>query len=137
MISHPSFAKRMREYAEEGIRHFYFMMLQKDEVRLSLRACFFFVALPCEISYSSFRLCNLIIFLSLSTSMPPNEEVLVDSPTIRAIQIAMSPNGPLETTCGWASSQTGRSRKTKSLRSTITLTDMGSSSLICEYAPNF
>ena len=23
----------MREYAEEGIRHFYFMMLQKDEVR--------------------------------------------------------------------------------------------------------
>ena len=24
--------KRMREYAEEGIEHFYFMMLQKDEV---------------------------------------------------------------------------------------------------------
>jgi len=24
----------MREYAEEGIQHFYFMMLQKDEVRL-------------------------------------------------------------------------------------------------------
>ena len=23
----------MREYADEGIRHFYFMMLQKDEVR--------------------------------------------------------------------------------------------------------
>lgn len=23
----------MREYAEEGIQHFYFMMLQKDEVR--------------------------------------------------------------------------------------------------------
>ena len=23
----------MREYAEEGIEHFYFMMLQKDEVR--------------------------------------------------------------------------------------------------------
>jgi hypothetical protein len=22
----------MREYAEEGLRHFYFMMLQKDEV---------------------------------------------------------------------------------------------------------
>ncbi|THH13484.1 hypothetical protein EW146_g6736 [Bondarzewia mesenterica] len=31
VISHPSFVKRMREYAEEGIRHFYFMMLQKDE----------------------------------------------------------------------------------------------------------
>jgi len=24
--------KRMRQYAEEGIKHFYFMMLQKDEV---------------------------------------------------------------------------------------------------------
>lgn len=33
VVSQPSFAKRMREYAEEGIRHFYFMMLQKDEVR--------------------------------------------------------------------------------------------------------
>lgn len=31
VVSHPSFKKRMREYAEEGIRHFYFMMLQKDE----------------------------------------------------------------------------------------------------------
>lgn len=27
-----SFKKRMREYGQEGIRHFYFMMLQKDEV---------------------------------------------------------------------------------------------------------
>ena len=34
IVSHPSFTKRMREYAEEGIRHFYFMMLQKDEVNL-------------------------------------------------------------------------------------------------------
>jgi len=33
VVSNPSFVKRMREYAEEGIRHFYFMMLQKDEVR--------------------------------------------------------------------------------------------------------
>ncbi|KAF8438434.1 hypothetical protein L210DRAFT_3761363 [Boletus edulis BED1] len=31
VVSHPSFMKRMREYAEEGIKHFYFMMLQKDE----------------------------------------------------------------------------------------------------------
>ncbi|KAH7882045.1 hypothetical protein F5I97DRAFT_1817718 [Phlebopus sp. FC_14] len=31
VVSRPSFMKRMREYAEEGIRHFYFMMLQKDE----------------------------------------------------------------------------------------------------------
>ena len=33
VVSQPSFLKRMRQYAEEGIRHFYFMMLQKDEVR--------------------------------------------------------------------------------------------------------
>ncbi|KAI0313481.1 hypothetical protein OF83DRAFT_1210951 [Amylostereum chailletii] len=31
VVSNPSFVKRMREYAEEGIKHFYFMMLQKDE----------------------------------------------------------------------------------------------------------
>jgi hypothetical protein len=29
-----SFKKRMREYGQEGIRHFYFMMLQKDEVSM-------------------------------------------------------------------------------------------------------
>jgi [histone H3]-lysine36 N-trimethyltransferase len=32
VVSHPSFMKRMRDYAQEGIKHFYFMMLQKDEV---------------------------------------------------------------------------------------------------------
>jgi len=32
VVNPVSFKKRMREYAEEGIRHFYFMMLQKDEV---------------------------------------------------------------------------------------------------------
>lgn len=31
VVSNPSFIKRMREYAEDGIEHFYFMMLQKDE----------------------------------------------------------------------------------------------------------
>ena len=31
VVNPASFKKRMREYAEEGIRHFYFMMLQKDE----------------------------------------------------------------------------------------------------------
>lgn len=40
VVNPVSFKKRMRDYAEEGIRHFYFMMLQKDEVRLSLtRLC--------------------------------------------------------------------------------------------------
>ena len=41
VVSHPSFMKRMRDYAEEGIKHFYFMMLQKDEVRIPL---FFFAS---------------------------------------------------------------------------------------------
>ncbi|THH26928.1 hypothetical protein EUX98_g7264 [Antrodiella citrinella] len=31
VVNQSSFLKRMRLYAEEGIRHFYFMMLQKDE----------------------------------------------------------------------------------------------------------
>ena len=35
VVSQPTFLKRMRQYAEEGIRHFYFMMLQKDEVSYS------------------------------------------------------------------------------------------------------
>jgi len=30
------FTKRMKQYADEGIRHFYFMMLQKDEVSFIL-----------------------------------------------------------------------------------------------------
>jgi hypothetical protein len=32
VVTESSFMKRMRAYAAEGIRHFYFMMLQKDEV---------------------------------------------------------------------------------------------------------
>ncbi|RDB23612.1 Histone-lysine N-methyltransferase, H3 lysine-36 specific [Hypsizygus marmoreus] len=31
VVNPASFKKRMRDYAEEGIQHFYFMMLQKDE----------------------------------------------------------------------------------------------------------
>ncbi|KAJ6463484.1 histone methyltransferase [Mycena sanguinolenta] len=31
VVNPTSFKKRMRDYADEGIRHFYFMMLQKDE----------------------------------------------------------------------------------------------------------
>lgn len=33
VVNPTSFKKRMRDYALEGIQHFYFMMLQKDEVR--------------------------------------------------------------------------------------------------------
>lgn len=32
VVNPASFKKRMREYGQEGIQHFYFMMLQKDEV---------------------------------------------------------------------------------------------------------
>jgi len=32
VVSSPSMKKRMRDYGKEGIQHFYFMMLQKDEV---------------------------------------------------------------------------------------------------------
>ncbi|EKM52685.1 uncharacterized protein PHACADRAFT_211907 [Phanerochaete carnosa HHB-10118-sp] len=31
VVNHPSLLKRMRQYGEEGIQHFYFMALQKDE----------------------------------------------------------------------------------------------------------
>jgi hypothetical protein len=36
VVNPASFKKRMREYAAEDIQHFYFMMLQKDEVRHSI-----------------------------------------------------------------------------------------------------
>jgi hypothetical protein len=32
VVAPTKFKQRMRDYAEEGIKHFYFMMLQKDEV---------------------------------------------------------------------------------------------------------
>lgn len=32
VLDHKTFMKRMQAYAEEGIRHFYFMMLQREEV---------------------------------------------------------------------------------------------------------
>jgi len=32
VVKENTFRKRMAQYAEEGIRHFYFMMLQKEEV---------------------------------------------------------------------------------------------------------
>lgn len=34
VVAEKTFRKRMQQYAEEGIRHFYFMMLQKEEVSL-------------------------------------------------------------------------------------------------------
>jgi hypothetical protein len=40
VVNPASFKKRMREYAAEGIQHFYFMMLQKDEVRDTFIALF-------------------------------------------------------------------------------------------------
>jgi hypothetical protein len=68
VISQPSFIKRMREYAEEGIRHFYFMMLQKDEV------C---SVSQCDAVFSSTHLLSYLLQLN-STSMQPNAEASVD-----------------------------------------------------------
>lgn len=33
VVKEPEFLKRMGRYAQEGIRHFYFMMLQKEQVK--------------------------------------------------------------------------------------------------------
>jgi hypothetical protein len=32
VIAHNNFVRRLRDYSDSGIRHFYFMALQKDEV---------------------------------------------------------------------------------------------------------
>lgn len=56
VVSQPSFVKRMRDYADEGIRHFYFMMLQKDEVRFPTSSLHF----PCLTSIRPYEVhrCN-------------------------------------------------------------------------------
>lgn len=37
VVEQKEFLRRMEQYRDEGIRHFYFMMLQREEV--SLRVC--------------------------------------------------------------------------------------------------
>jgi hypothetical protein len=103
VVSNPSFIKRMREYAEEGIKHFYFMMLQKDEVRG--------VVDPVPLSPHS---------LSASSSTRRNAVVSAGSRTIHAIRTATSQSGPSDNTSEWAFSRIARSRSTRSSRSTIT-----------------
>lgn len=49
VVSPPTFKKRMRDYALEGIQHFYFMMLQKDEVS-SIRPFFLFRSVTDDLS---------------------------------------------------------------------------------------
>ena len=36
VVQEREFLRRMQKYAQDGIRHFYFMMLQKDEVGIGL-----------------------------------------------------------------------------------------------------
>jgi hypothetical protein len=96
VVNPVSFKKRMREYAEQGIEHFYFMMLQKDEVRPNY--AFFF----------------LFLTLLISLSMRRKVEGWDVSQTTAAIQIAMSPSGPSETTCGWEFLRSEISRHMKS-----------------------
>jgi hypothetical protein len=74
VVSQPSFMKRMRDYANEGIRHFYFMMLQKDEVR----------------SLAAARAKTLN---EHSSWMPRKGVALVDLRTIPVIPIAMLQSG--------------------------------------------
>lgn len=91
-----SFKKRMREYAQEGIEHFYFMMLQKDEVRPN----------------SAFFYLRLILLISLS--MPQKVEGSDVSQTTVVIQTVTWPSGLSETTCGWEFLRSGISRHMKS-----------------------
>lgn len=50
VVNQPSLLKRMRQYVEEGIQHFYFMALQKDEVTSvaisSVVSCIYLSSLP-------------------------------------------------------------------------------------------
>ena len=88
VVNPASFKKRMRDYATEGIQHFYFMMLQKDEV--GIRHYFLLV-----------RHCNAP---GLSSSLTrPRAVASVVLRIIVANQIATLPNGLLGSTFVWGS----------------------------------
>jgi len=46
VISESTFRKRIKDYADQGIQHFYFMMLQKEEVRSTASPLLLAVMLP-------------------------------------------------------------------------------------------
>jgi hypothetical protein len=94
VVSQTSFLKRMQQYADEGIQHFYFMMLQKEEVIDSLGHN----ALTTVIE-------RLAHFHSISTQQ--RKVVLPDSPTTHAIQTVTSQNGLSASVCEWESLPSG------------------------------
>jgi hypothetical protein len=100
VVNPASFKRRMREYAEEGIQHFYFMMLQKDEV--------------CLIPGFKHRLFLPFLFFSLSSLlMLQRMEGLDALPITAAILIAMSPSGQLGLMFGWEFLRSGTSSYTR------------------------
>ena len=78
--------KRMRDYGKEGIQHFYFMMLQKDEVRLG-----------CRLLFTSAKMERA----TCSSSMQLRKAGSGDSQTTVATLIATLQNGPSGTECEW------------------------------------
>ena len=101
VVNNNSFLKRMRQYAEEGIRHFYFMMLQKDEVSSIL-----------ELDRNQDLPADNIFTLG-SSSMQRRRVESVDSPITVVIQIAMWRNGRWAHEFVWGSLRTGISRRTR------------------------
>jgi hypothetical protein len=106
VIAHNNFVKRLRDYAESGIRHFYFMALQKDEVRMTA---------PCA---GRLR-------IGLSTSTRPEKGAVVASSITLATPTATWQNGLSAKNCGWPSSPSARCSVAKSSLSTTTWTATG------------
>lgn len=75
-MAEAAFRKRMQLYADEGIRHFYFMMLQKEEVSLK-------PSVIEKLAWTDYS----------SISMLPKREGSVGLRTILVIQIARYKNG--------------------------------------------
>ena len=73
VVKENTFRKRMQQYADEGIKHFYFMMLQKEEV--------------CQIFACRQHL------LIHSTLTRPRKAGLGDSPTTPVTRIARCRSG--------------------------------------------
>jgi len=93
VVSQTSFLKRMQQYADEGIQHFYFMMLQREEVQLCARLHTRISIADCRLPYP---------FDSISTRQ--RKVVSLGLPTTHAIRTVMSRNGLWASVCGWVSS---------------------------------
>jgi hypothetical protein len=107
VVAEKTFRKRLQQYADEGLRHFYFMMLQKEEVSLFSRS---------ESGHNTD---------DHSTSMQRKKVELDVSQTTLVTPIVRCRNGLLGVDCEWVFSLSRMSLKERKSPSTTMWIAMG------------